>query len=170
MGRSGPRRIADGGGLDWTGPGWVRGISLLGEMAAAAARQCLLGFRRAAPPPLPLLSTRAPSPAPSRRRAHGLVRRPRAAAPAPPSRCPAQRARPRRGRAGPHRGGFHERGGILAVQAVAEEPAGGEGGPHLREAEPEANPHPGEPRYCLTVLNPLHFSIKNELRKQIFFA
>lgn len=89
---------------------------------------------------------------------------------APPSRCPARARRPRRGRAGPHRGGFHERGGILAVQAVAEEPAGGEGGPHLREAEPEANPHPGEPRYCLTVLNPLHFSIKNELRKQIFFA
>uniref|UniRef100_A0A0E0L7B0 Nudix hydrolase domain-containing protein n=1 Tax=Oryza punctata TaxID=4537 RepID=A0A0E0L7B0_ORYPU len=37
---------------------------------AAAARQCLLGFRRAAALPLPplLLSTRAPVPAPSRRR------------------------------------------------------------------------------------------------------
>lgn len=42
-------------------------VEFLGEMAAAA-RQCLLGFRRAAPQPLPLLSTRAPSPAPSRRR------------------------------------------------------------------------------------------------------
>ena len=141
----------DGGGGGAAVSAWIPTSSAAASPAPEHARS----LSRSVPPP---------------RRAHGLVRRPRAAALHRRRGARRGRARPRRGRAGPHRGGFHERGGILAVQAVAEEPAGGEGGPHLREAEPEANPHPGEPRYCLTVLNPLHFSIKNELRKQIFFA